>query len=261
MSCNLTDTVLHGYFDGELDAVRAAEFEAHLEHCPECVAALEAQESLRASMKRARLYDKAPASIRERVLAEVGAGVQSQARPESRAASSPVIAPGSIWPWIAVAAVLLLVAYAGWRVISTAPRANDYAQNLSAAIVDAHLRSLQPGHLADVISTDQHTVKPWFDGRLDFAPPVRDFADQGFPLRGGRLDIIQGRTVAALVYGRAKHVVNVFIWPAAGPDAAPRSGSRQGYNWTYWRNAGMEFWIVSDADPAALQQLQRLLAD
>ena len=260
MSCNLADTVLHGYFDGELDAVRAAEFEAHLEHCPECVAALEAQESLRASMKRARLYEKAPPSFREKVLAEIRAGAQSQARTESRPVFPAVAISGPLWPWLAVAAAVLLAAYGGW-LIFTGARGNDYEQNLSAAIVDAHLRSLQPGHLADVISTDQHTVKPWFDGRLNFAPPVRDFADQGFPLRGGRLDIIQGRTVAALVYGRAKHVANVFIWPAAGPDAAPRSGSRQGYNWTYWRNAGMEFWIVSDADPAALQQLQRLLAD
>ena len=260
MSCNLAETVLHGYFDGELDAVRAAEFEAHLEHCPECVAALEAQESLRASMRRARLYEKVLPSLREKVLAEIRAGAQSHARTESRPVSPAVAISRPLWRWLAVAAAIVLATYGGWRIF-TAVRGNDYQQNLSAAIVDAHLRSLQPGHLADVISTDQHTVKPWFDGRLSFAPPVRDLADHGFPLRGGRLDIIQGRTVAALIYGRAKHVVNVFIWPAGGPDAAPRSGSRQGYNWIDWRNAGMEFWIVSDADPAALQQLQRLLAD
>lgn len=260
MSCNLAETALHGYFDGELDAVRAAEFEAHLEHCPECVAALEVQESLRASMKRARLYEKAPPLLREQVLAEICADTQSQARTESRSVFPAVAISGPLWRWLAVAAAVLLAAYGGWLIFAGV-HGNDYERNLSAAIVDAHLRSLQPGHLADVISSDQHTVKPWFDGRLNFAPPVRDFADQGFPLRGGRLDIIQGRTVAALVYGRAKHVLNVFIWPAGGPDAAPRSGSRQGYNWIYWRNAGMEFWIVSDADPAALHQLQRLLAD
>lgn len=258
MSCNFTETVLHGYFDGELDAVRAAEFESHLEHCPECVAALEAQESLRASMKRARLYEKTPDLLRERVLANVGTAGSRQPQKEAVAVPATVRSARPFWQWAAVAAAILLAAYGGWRVF-TGARANDYAQNLSAAIVDAHLRSLQPGHLADVISTDQHTVKPWFDGRLDFAPPVRDFADEGFPLRGGRLDVIQGRTVAALVYGRAKHVLNVFIWPAAGPDAAPRSGSRQGYNWMYWRKGGMEFWIVSDADSASLQQLQTLL--
>jgi anti-sigma factor RsiW len=142
-------------------------------------------------------------------------------------------------------------------------------------VIDAHLRSLQPGHLTDVISTDQHTVKPWFDGKLDFAPPVRDFADQGFPLQGGRLDVVNNRTVAALVYGRRKHFVNVFIWPVSAAangndkslaneasnekDATPESGSRQGYQWIEWRKNGMDFYAVSDTAPADLQELQRLL--
>jgi len=121
------------------------------------------------------------------------------------------------------------------------------------------LRSLQPGHLVDVVSTDQHTVKPWFDGKLDFSPPVQDFADQGFPLQGGRIDVIHGRSVAALVYARRKHFVNVFIWPTDENDAAPHSGSQQGYQWIEWRRAGMEFCVVSDAAPSALDQLHSLL--
>src|ERR1700730_8313810 len=98
-------------------------------------------------------------------------------------------------------------------------------------IVDAHLRSLQPGHLEDVLSTDQHTVKPWFDGKIDFATPVRDFSEQGFPLQRGRLDVVDNRTVAALVYGRRKHVVNVFIWPSSEKDAAPHTASIPNSQW------------------------------
>ena len=124
--------------------------------------------------------------------------------------------------------------------------------------MDAHLRSLQPGHLEDVISTDQHTVKPWFDGELDFAPPVRDFADAGFPLQGGRLDIVEGKTVAVLVYGRRKHLINVFIWPSAEPDAAPRFGTRLGYNWLEWTKNGMKMWAVSDVSAPELDALRNL---
>jgi len=144
--------------------------------------------------------------------------------------------------------------------MTSSRRAGDYETVLAAEIVDAHLRSLQPGHLIDVVSTDQHTVKPWFDGKLDFSPPVQDFADQGFPLQGGRIDVIHGRAVAALVYGRRKHFVNVFVWPTDEKDAPPRSGSQQGYQWIEWRKAGMEFCAVSDAAPSALEQLQTLLA-
>jgi anti-sigma factor RsiW len=162
------------------------------------------------------------------------------------------------WRWLAAAAALLLLVYGGWRVNLLGR--GDSRDILASKIVDAHLRSLQPGHLEDVISTDQHTVKPWFDGKVDFAPPVRDFAEQGFPLRGGRLDVVDNRTVAALVYGRRKHVVNVFVWPTSEKDAAPHAGSIHGYQWLDWRKQGMEFYAVSDAAAADLDQLQHLIA-
>jgi anti-sigma factor RsiW len=104
-------------------------------------------------------------------------------------------------------------------------------------------------------------VKPWFDGKVDFAPPVRDFTEQGFPLQGGRLDVVDNRTVAALVYGRRKHIVNVFVWPSSEKDAAPHAGSIHGYQWIDWRKQGMEFYVVSDAAAADLDQLQRLFSD
>src|ERR1700704_1266674 len=215
MACERADTLVHGYFDNELDALRAAEFESHLEKCPECVAALDALESLRSSINVAQPYEKMSASFRKKILADLNVKTPPVTA-TSRATTN--------WRWLAMAAAFLLLIYGGWRL----SRGDSREALMSSKIVDAHLRSLQPGHLEDVLSTDQHTVKPWFDGKIDFAPPVRDFSEQGFPLQGGRLDVVDNRTVSALVYGRRKHVVNVFIWPSSEKDAAPRTGSIQG---------------------------------
>jgi mycothiol system anti-sigma-R factor len=242
---------LHGYLDGELDAARSAEFERHLESCPECLAELEAQESLRSSLQRSRLRERAPSSLRNAM------AQQFHSQPSAQAS---LFSPARSWSWLAVAAALLLAAIFGFRFFSAAS-SNRADSVLAAQIVDAHLRSLQPGHLLDVVSSDQHTVKPWFDGRLDFAPPVRDFAAEGFPLQGGRLDVVHGRTIAVLVYGRRKHLINVFVWPTREPDSQPSSGSQLGYHWIDWRKGGMEMCAVSDAAPVELEQLQRLLAE
>lgn len=248
MSCNFPSATIHGYLDGELDAVRAAEFERHLEGCPDCVAALDAQESLRASVQRAHLHEKAPPGLREKIVAA-----------ERFAAPIPISSRRVFAQWLAIAAATILVIYSFWRIIPTVT--GGVNQNVVAAqVVDAHLRSLEPGHLTDVISTDQHTVKPWFDGKVDFAPPVQDFAADGFPLQGGRLDVVGGRTVAALVYARRKHFVNVFIWPTRESDTYPKSSEQQGENWITWRKNGMVFWAVSDASAADLVELQHLLS-
>jgi mycothiol system anti-sigma-R factor len=248
VSCEQARSILHGYMDGELDAARAAEFESHLETCSSCVAELEAQESLRSSLRRAELYEKAPPALRQKVLAATR-GVQPLTISSRRVP----------WNWIGIAAAILLLFVAGWRMLPGLGSDNSQSV-LAAQIVDAHLRSLQPGHLTDVLSTDQHTVKPWFTGKLDFSPPVEDFSADGFPLQGGRLDVLHGRTVAALVYGRRKHLISVFIWPTTEKDAAPRSGSEQGYHWISWQKNGMEFSAVSDVSPADLDQLQHLLS-
>jgi anti-sigma factor RsiW len=162
--------------------------------------------------------------------------------------------------WFALAAALILAFLIGVRLLS-GPSGRSGQTELASAIVDAHLRSLQPGHLEDVISTDQHTVKPWFDGKVDFAPPVRDFTSDGFPLQGGRLDVVEGHQVAALVYGRRKHIVNVFVWPASGSDTQPQSGSQLGYNWIDWRKGGMEMYAVSDVSLSDLSELHKLLSE
>jgi anti-sigma factor RsiW len=245
MNCEQTDSVLHCYFDNELDALGAAHFERHLEHCSECLGQLAALKALRSKIDLAQLYQRTPGPLRKKVIASVRS-------------PSPVfgLPPRRLWGSLAAAASLLLVSYVSWHAVSLL-RVDNYETVLAAEAVDAHLRSLQPGHLVDVVSSDQHTVKPWFDGKLDFSPPVRDFADQGFPLRGGRLDVINGRAVAALVYGRRKHIVSVFIWPTNEPNEAPRAGSRQGYHWLEWRQGGVELCMVSDVAASDLEQLRR----
>lgn len=246
MSCELTQTSLHGYLDGELGAERAAEFERHLEHCPQCLAELEAQETLRKALNQPGMYERAPEGLRRRVR-EAGR-VRSEVVPLGRSWR---------WGWLAAAAAALVVALASWGVVNVLR--NRTTNALAAELVDAHLRSLQGNHLEDVVSTDQHTVKPWFDGKIDFAPPVEDLAGDGFPLQGGRVEFVRGRDSAALVYGRRKHVINVFVWPEAGADEAGREGSALGYNWVDWKKGGMAFFAVSDTGLDDLRELRHLL--
>jgi anti-sigma factor RsiW len=254
VSCELTQSVLHGYIDGELDAARAADFERHLLSCAQCTSALETQEKLSASIQRAGLYERAPATLRRKL--------EEQYRAPAPSAVVPIPMRARVRPtqWLALAAALILAFFIGVRSLS-GPGGRVGQTELASAIVDAHLRSLLPGHLEDVISTDQHTVKPWFDGKVDFAPPVRDFASEGFPLEGGRLDVIGGRQVAALVYGRRKHVVNVFLWPTAEHDTTAESGSQRGYNWIHWHKGGMEIYAISDASSVDLDELRKLLSE
>jgi len=247
VSCDSTRTVLHGYLDGELDASRAAEFERHLEICRECAVTLGTIESLRSSLQRSGLYETAPLSLRKKVQEDLGA-----------ATASPRI---SAWRWLAVAAAFLVVASVSWYAWRSRP-AGDSASSApftAAEIIDAHVRSLQPGHLTDVASTDQHTVKPWFNGKLAFVPPVKDFTDEGFALIGGRLDVLGGQNVAALVYARRKHIINVFVLPTKEPDTPiHRPGLRQGYQWRHWRRQGMEYCAISDVADSDLYELAQL---
>ena len=255
MSCEMTHSVLHGYLDGELDAARAAEFEQHLLSCPQCVAELESQENLRSTLQSAGLRERAPEKLRRNLQAAISGSA------ESVKTVTPMRPRTSVRPtwWLTLAAAAVFAIVLGSRFLPnlTQGRGGD---EMTAAIVDAHLRSLQPGHLEDVVSTDQHTVKPWFDGRIDFAPPVRDFVSDGFPLQGGRLDIVRGKTVAVLVYGRRKHIINVFVWPTGEPDESPQQGSQLGYNWIDWRKGGMEFSAISDVSAPDLVELQKLIS-
>jgi mycothiol system anti-sigma-R factor len=269
VSCELTRSVLHGYLDGELDAARAAEFERHLLSCPQCVAELEAQETMRSTLQSAGLRERAPEKLRRNLQAAIGGAAAtgtsisgtSIGGTEPARTVTPIRPRSSIRPtwWLTLAAAAVFAIVLGTRFLPNLTRGRAGGE-MTAAIVDAHLRSLQPGHLEDVISTDQHTVKPWFDGRIDFAPPVHDFVSDGFPLQGGRLDVVRGKTVAVLVYGRRKHIINVFIWPTSERDESPQQGSQLGYNWIDWRKGGMELVAISDVSTPDLTELQKLIA-
>ena len=230
-------------FDGELDAAQAARLSAHRNECAFCRAA-EVDLARARELMRADLYQRAPDDLRERVLARLRTAETAttpQPRMRWRFTSLRPPAFGFGLGAACAAAVMLLV-------LSPAE------QSLTEQVVAGHVRALQPGHLEDVPSSDQHTVKPWFDGRLDFAPPVRDLAGAGFPLKGGRLDYVGGRAVAALVYQRDKHIIDLFVWPAgSGAIAAPVSNERSGYNVVHWVQDGMNFWAVSDVEQNQLR--------
>jgi mycothiol system anti-sigma-R factor len=255
MGCELSTTRLHAYLDGELDAAGAAEFERHLEACPDCEIRLNTESQLHNALQQAGLYERAPSSLRAKLQASLPAPAPAAEPQPNKVVSMP---RRPTWGWLAAAAALLLAAALGWHQLG-AFRNSSYEQTLAAAVVDAHLRSMQPGHLEDVISTDQHTVKPWFDGRVDFAPPVRDLAADGFPLLGGRLDVLDGRTVAALVYGRRKHVINVFVTKSQAAEPWSGSGDLQGYHWLAWQDGDLSFCAVSDVAPPDLTQLRQLI--
>jgi anti-sigma factor RsiW len=251
VTCELSQTRLHAYFDGELDAMGATEFERHLESCPDCELRLAAEENLRSALVGAQLYTRAPETLRK----QLQISLPKAAVPPY--VKDPKASAEKSWRWLAIAASVILAVLLGAQYLQ---KLNRYSreQAMAAVIVDAHLRSLQPGHLEDVISTDQHTVKPWFDGKIDFAPPVRDFANDGFPLLGGRLDVIDSRTAAALVYGRRKHIVNVFVEKAQPGDSQDASGELQGYHWISWQQNNFTFTAVSDTAYADLDQLKQL---
>jgi anti-sigma factor RsiW len=235
LDCRELERLLDAYLDGELDLARSLEFETHVESCAACAADVERGHALKGAIARAP-YFRAPESLRRKVAAPTWPQAMSRHVP---------------YGWMALAAGIAALALVLWRVGAPGPAPLD------REILAAHVRSLQANHLLDVASTDQHTVKPWFTGKLDFAPKVTDLSAQGFPLLGGRLDYLDGRAVAALVFRRRQHTINVFTWPTRGADSAPRLESLQGFNLAQWSLGGMQWWAVSDASRDDLQQLAR----
>ena len=228
---------LDTYLDGELAAADARELEAHLAQCPQCTRFRDGRLALRAAIAARVPAFPAPAALRERVRGAIRAAAPARVPSPSR------LAVPRLWRPLALAASLAVVALGSWRLALQ----RAAGETLADDVLGSHIRSLMPGHLTDVLSSDQHTVKPWFNGKLDFSPPVYDFAGRGYPLLGGRLDYVDGRTVAALAYGRRQHVINVFLWPAArGPAAGPSTRSRQGYHLLHWATADYTYWVVSD---------------
>jgi len=233
--------------DGELGAAEAAGLAAHRAECPICEAAAIELAQARA-LVRDDLYQPVPEDVRHRVMTALAAA--RPARPAMAAAAPESLGWWHRW-WSNGASFGLGAACAAALAFLLLMPAMP--PGLTEQVIASHVRALQPGHLQDVASEDRHTVKPWFDGRIDFAPPVKDLAAARFPLTGGRLDYLDGRPVAALIYQRDKHVIDLFVWPAAG-ETPPQSAERQGYNIVHWSQNGMAFWAVSDLETAQLKQ-------
>lgn len=252
MSCQRAPEV-HLLVDGELDRAGSFEAEKHIDQCEECSFAYGNHVALRTTLKNKSLYYPASDKLRKRI--------QSSLRQEEKPkASFDFFGLRWITAVSALAAVILIGAVV-WKVL---PRVNGPASDelVAQEVVSNHVRSLLPGgsHLTDVLSTDQHTVKPWFDGKVDFAPPVQDFASQDFRLYGGRLEYLNNRTVATLIYQRRLHYINLYIWPSATSGTTEEvTSQRNGYNLVHWTGAGMNYWAISDLNKAELHDFARLV--
>lgn len=248
MLCRDSKKVLGAFVDNEIDLMQSVAVEEHLASCADCTAFMEDQQAIKDLLRNGDFRFSAPAGFKEELLKSLQPPSPKKLRPW------PFInAPA--WRGAAVAAIVILSIGLGMLLSRESSVNKTAAQN---EIVDSHIRSLLMNHLTDVASTDQHTVKPWFNGKLGFSPKVVDFAEKGFPLIGGRLDTMDGQTVAALIYKHRQHVINVFTYPRSGA-FPPLSSEQRGYRVIHWADSGMEFWLVSDLNPEELEQFAALL--
>jgi len=257
MTCDEAEILLHALIDGELDAGHVRDVETHVATCPACAEKLRAFRAMREAFAQAPLKEAAPAHLRNRIEAALAVP-----------ATAAVSAPRQSWLASTLASLreswknffggfavgtALSAAVAASLVIAVVR--NDQNQQIAGDVVSAHLRSLQAGHLTDVETSDQHTVKPWFNGKLDVAPPVIDLTAQGFTLIGGRLDYISGQPVASIVYRRRKHVINLFVSQQLGAAVhGVKDQIVQGFNIRHWSESGLDLWAVSDIDAGELDE-------
>jgi anti-sigma factor RsiW len=244
MTCDEAEVLLNALIDGELDAGHAREVEAHVATCKRCTATLAAYRQMSGVVASSDLRYTAPASLRARIEASLPKELPSNVQPmPTRRSVLRGFAMGSAASAIAATGLFAIVLR------------NDDQSRIEAEIVSAHLRSLQAGHLTDVISTDQHTVKPWFAGKLDVSPPVIDLTAQGFTLIGGRLDYLDARAIGAVVYKRRQHIINLFVAQTGNTERkAPKMETMQGFSVLRWSEQGMNFWAVSDIGPDELNE-------
>jgi anti-sigma factor RsiW len=242
LSCQDAQNLMNGYIDGELELTGSLEIERHMQDCQSCTQAYQSHRALRSAMTDGSFYYDAPANLQKRVTA----AVRKANGDRPRRALLP-------WRWAVAAAALGLIAFVTWSVLSIQQRSADNL--LAQEIVSGHVRSLMADHLTDVPSSDQHTVKPWFGGKLDFSPPVIDLTESGYSLIGGRLDYVDNRPAAALVYQHRQHLINLFVWQSTdGSDSGAKALTRQGYNLVRWKKSGLVYWAVSDLNSAELQE-------
>ena len=244
MNCEQVRELLDGYGDGEIDLVNHVEIELHLEVCAECSRIQEGNVSLRSALADESLYFRAPQDLRKKIktsLKETGSDIVGE----------------SWWPWrwtaaFAGVAVFAAILIATFVVLRSSASSEEL---LAKEIVSAHVRSMMVNHLTDVPSTDQHTVKPWFEGKLDFCAPGIDRSAKDFAVVGGRLECAAGGPVARTRRQRRQHFINLFVFPS--PDEGTNEGKmleRQGFNLIHWSKSGMTFWAISDLNLNELQE-------
>ncbi len=247
MTCASSQHSIEAYLDGELATSESVEFREHIDGCPSCAAIYRRLEQLRSDLRMQAPRYTAPAHLQQRI----HVALRKAAKSEAPRRALP-------WNWAAVAASVLLCASLAWNFAllrSRGPATGSLAQE----VLSSHVRSLIGTHLVDVPSSDQHTVRPWFNGKLDFSPEVKEFASQGFRLVGGRVDYLGDRTVAALIYQRRQHFINLFTWPSTSSSSNGQIEVKQnGYNILNWTQDGMTYWAVSDLQRSELDQFAQL---
>jgi mycothiol system anti-sigma-R factor len=267
VNCEDIKNLMDAYLDGELDPVTSQKVEQHLRECQKCEQAYEVETAMAHAIGQAAPYYKAPLELRERIQASLREtiGVTSSPRAtevDPLAVGRPEAARRAVffdmpWNWLALAAAIVLGAIIGSILL---PRLQQPGsdQFLATQLIANHVRSLMADHLTDVVSSDQHTVKPWLDLKLDFAAPVMDLSGQGFPLIGGRLDYLDNHSAAALVYQRRKHFINLFIWPITPADSkAQTTIAREGYHLVHWTDGDFTYWAVSDVNADDLKTFKQ----
>jgi anti-sigma factor RsiW len=272
MNCEEAIRLMDGYLDGELDPITSQIIEQHLRSCSNCEQAYETHRALVRAIGSAAPYYKVPVELRQRIQSSLREEIAERPTRNVARDTQPLFPrrepkPGAVlfgmpWNWLSLAGLGLAAAIIFAAIIfsNLAPqlRRPGVDQLLATQLIASHVRSLMANHLTDVASSDQHTVKPWLDAKLDFAPPVVDLAGEGFPLVGGRLDYFDNRPVAALVYQRRKHFINLFVWPAASDSAkTTKAIEHQGYQLLHWADSDFNYWAVSDVNANDLQTFKQ----
>jgi anti-sigma factor RsiW len=253
MNCQECEDYIDAYIDNELDVAATILVKQHLRHCLRCRQLLETRTTVRALLTNPQVRFELPETLLGKIQSVL---------PPSRSSVNQRYRSRFPFPWLStpLALAAALVAMIGLVfVIQGGMFDRSRGKALARDVIASHVRSLLATHLLDVPSTDQHTVKPWFDGKLKFSPPVHDFAEHGFRLIGGRLDYFDGREVATLVYQRYRHIINVFVWPSeSGRSTPPENFTKDGYNVSHWERDGFEFWAVSDVNAEDLRSFTGL---
>lgn len=271
MNCEEIANLMDGYLDGELDALTSQKIEHHLRGCTNCEQAYEVETAMAYAISQAAPYYKAPLELRERIQVSLREAIgATTSRGPAGDGPLPVRHPGAVrprvffdmpWNWLALAAAIVLTAIVASSFLPKL-RQPGVDHFLATQLIASHVRSLMADHLTDVASSDQHTVKPWLDVKLDFAAPVMDLTNQGFPLIGGRLDYLDNHSAAALVYQKRKHFINLFIWPTTSTDnKAQEMVTRQGYHLLHWIDGDFTYWAVSDVNVNDLQSFKQVFQE